>query len=186
MLSASITAVVAAGDNPLIPAVSDLVWGTIAFAIVLVFFMWKIVPSLNKALDARRDAIEGGIQRAEEAQAEANAVLENYTDQLAEARAEAAKIREQAREEGKRIVAEHREQAVAEVARVQAAAQAQLEADRKAAAEQLRSEVGALAIDLASGVIGETLKDDKKAAGVVDRFLAELEASESGKAGARS
>ena len=39
----------------------------------------------------------------------------------------------------------------------------------------LRSEVGTLALDLAGGVIGETLSDDAKAKGVVDRFLAELE-----------
>jgi len=38
--------------------------------------------------------------------------------------------------------------------------------------------VGTLALDLAGGVIGESLADDAKAASVVDRFLAELEASE--------
>ena len=42
----------------------------------------------------------------------------------------------------------------------------------------LRSEVGTLALDLAGGVIGETLSDDAKAKAVVDRFLADLEASE--------
>ena len=42
----------------------------------------------------------------------------------------------------------------------------------------LRAEVGTLALDLASGVIGETLNDDAKATAVVDRFLADLEASE--------
>ncbi len=43
---------------------------------------------------------------------------------------------------------------------------------------QLRSEVGTLAVDLAGNVIGETLSDDARANAVVDRFLAELEASE--------
>jgi F-type H+-transporting ATPase subunit b len=38
--------------------------------------------------------------------------------------------------------------------------------------------VGSLAIDLASGVIGESLSDDKRATAIVDRFLAELEQSE--------
>jgi len=42
----------------------------------------------------------------------------------------------------------------------------------------LRKEVGSLAIDLASGVVGESLSDDKKASALVDRFLADLEASE--------
>jgi len=180
-------AVVAAADNtnPLIPAGSDLVWASLCFLVIVVFFVWKFIPSFVKMLDDRAAAIEGNIAKADEAQNKAEALLEQYTAQLADARSEAASIKEQAREEGKRIVAEQKEQAAAEAARITAAAQAQIEAERKQAAAQLRSEVGSLAIDLASGVIGETLKDDAKAAGIVDRFLAELEASE-GKAGAQA
>jgi len=169
----------------LIPELPDLVWGTIAFLAILAVLAWKVLPNVNKALDARRDAIQGNIERADEVQDKANALLEQYTAQLADARSEAAVIREQAREDGKRIIAEHKEQATAEAARVTVNAQAQIAAERKAAASQLRSEVGSLAIDLASGVIGESLKDDAKASSVVDRFLAELEASES-KAGAQA
>ncbi len=43
--------------------------------------------------------------------------------------------------------------------------------------------MGTLAIDLASGVIGESLSDDRKATAVVDRFLADLEASEAAAGG---
>ena len=66
-------------------------------------------------------------------------------------------------------------QASAEAARITANAQVQIEAERQAALVSLRAEVGSLALDLASGVIGENLSDDKKSAGVVDRFLADLE-----------
>src|ERR1700712_4731228 len=81
--------------NPLIPAVPDLVWGSIVFVIVLVFFIWKGVPRLNAALDARAEAIEGSLKRAEEAQAGAQEALEKYNSQLVEARAEAAGIRDE-------------------------------------------------------------------------------------------
>ena len=127
-------------------------------------------------------AHQGGIKKAENAQAEADAALEEYKKQLAEARAEAARIREQARIDGTAIITELKEQATVEAARVTASAKAQIEAERQSAIISLRSEVGALAIDLASGVIGETLSDDAKASAVVDRFLAELEASEKAKA----
>ena len=60
-----------------------------------------------------------------------------------------------------------------------AAAQTQIEAERQSALVSLRSEVGTLALDLAGGVIGESLSDDAKAKGVVDRFLADLEKAES-------
>jgi F-type H+-transporting ATPase subunit b len=177
------TAAAAEEVNPLLPASYDILWSAVCFAIILGFFLWKVLPSVNKTLDARADLIEGGIKKAENAQAQADAALEEYKKQLAEARAEAAKIREQARLDGTSILNELKEQAQIESARIVANAQAQIEAERQSALVSLRTEVGTLAIDLASGVIGESLADDKKAAGIVDRFLAELEADEKAKAG---
>ena len=104
--------------------------------------------------------------------------LAEYTAQLADARKEAGEIRDAARDDGKQIVAEAKDTATAEAARLTASAHAQIEAERQAALVSLRSEVGTLAIDLAGGVIGESLSDDKRAQAVVDRFLAELEESE--------
>lgn len=164
------------GDiNPLLPADYDIIWSAILFAIILVFFFVLVVPRLNKVLDARSDAIEGGLKRAEEAQAAAAASRDEYEAALAEARAEAAQIREKARVEGAQILAELKEQASAEAARIAANAQTQIEAERTAALASLRSEVGVLALDLASSVIGERLSDDSKSQAVVDRLLAEIE-----------
>jgi F-type H+-transporting ATPase subunit b len=184
MLNAFITAATEEVEqkNPLIPEIYDIIWSIVPFVIIL-FLFWKIVlPAMRKTLDARAELIEGGIKKAENAQAEADAALEEYKKQLAEARAEAARIREQARIDGTAIITELKEQATVEAARVTASAKAQIEAERQGAIISLRAEVGSLAIDLASGVIGESLSDDKKASAVVDRFLAELEASEKAKA----
>jgi F-type H+-transporting ATPase subunit b len=161
----------------LIPELPDLIWGSLAFIIILVFFIKKGLPRINAALDARVEAIEGGIKRAEEAQAAANAALERYNAQLKEARVEAAAIRDQAREDAKQIRAELVEQAQADAARIITAAQAQIDVEVQSAFVALRSDVGAIAIDLASGVIGQSLADDKKASALVDQFLADLEAS---------
>ncbi len=161
--------------NPLLPAWYDIVYSLIPFILVLLLFWRVVLPRMQKTLDERAALIEGGIAKAESAQAEAQAALEQYNALLAEGRAEAAKIREQARAEGAAILAELKENAQAEAARITANAQLQIEAERQAALVSLRAEVGSLAIDLASGVIGETLADDKRASALVDRFLAELE-----------
>lgn len=184
MLSAILAAAEeeAASPNPLIPAVYDIIWSAVCFAIILIFFVWKFLPAIKKTLDARAEQIEGGIKKAEIAQAEAAAALDQYTAQLAEGRAEAAKIRDQARLDGTKILAELKEQASVEAARITANAQTQIEAERQSALVSLRSEVGTLAIDLASGVIGQSLSDDKKASALVDQFLTDLESSESTKA----
>ncbi|GLK18393.1 MULTISPECIES: F0F1 ATP synthase subunit B [Herbiconiux] len=179
-----LNAILAAGEegtNPLIPAPYDIIWSAVCFVVILFFFWRLVLPRMKKLLDERSAAIEGNMEKADEAQREAEAALQQYTAQLAEARAEAAKIREQARVDAQRIGAEVTAQAQNEAERTKANAQVAIEADRQAALVSLRSEVGSLAIDLASGVVGESLSDDAKATALVDRFLADLEADTSGK-----
>lgn len=174
-----------ASQSPVIPEWYDIIWSSVCFVIILFFFWRYVLPRMQKLLDERAEAIEGNIAKADEAQRKAEAALEEYTAQLADARAEAGRIRETAREDGKKIVAEAKDQASTEAARLTASAQAQIEAERQSALVTLRSEVGTIAIDLASGVVGETLTDDQKAKAVVDRFLADLEASEQAAAGGK-
>ena len=161
--------------DPLIPDTVELVMGIIGFIVVFGGLGKVLMPRIQKTLAERTDAIEGGIQRAEEAQAEAQQTLERYRSQLADARQEAARLREEAREQGTQIIAEMREQAQAEYRRLVDAAHAQIEADRQQAITALRTEVGQLATELAGRVVGESLTDDARQSRVVDRFLEELE-----------
>ena len=161
--------------NPLLPAIYDIVWSIIPFALVLLLFWRVVLPRLQKTLDERSEAIEGGIAQAENAQAEAKEALEKYNALLAEARAEAASIRDQARTEGTQILQEMKTNAQTEADRIAQSAQAQIEAERHQAVLSLRKEVGNLALDLASAVVQERLTEDAKAASVVDKLLADLD-----------
>jgi F-type H+-transporting ATPase subunit b len=162
-------------EDPLIPSLTELIVGFITFGIIF-FALWKVLlPRLSKTLAERTDAIEGGLQRAEDTQAEADRTLAAYREQLAEARHEAARLREEAREQGAQIIAEMREQASAEGRRLVDAAHAQIEADRQQALQSLRTEVGALAVELASRVVGESLTDEARQRRTVERFLDELD-----------
>lgn len=180
MLTALVTYAAEEGatTNPLIPAWYDIIWSSVCFIVILLLFWRYALPRMKKLLDERSAAIEGNIAKADEAQRKAEAALEEYTAQLADARREAGEIRDAAREDGKKIIAEAKDTASAEAARLTSAAHAQIDAERQSALVSLRSEVGTLALDLAGGVIGESLSDDAKAQAVVDRFLADLEASE--------
>lgn len=185
MLNALVTLAAEEGEtpNPLIPAWYDIIWSAVCFVIILVLFWVYVLPRMKTMLDQRSAAIEGNIAKADEAQRQAEAALEQYTAQLADARKEAGEIRDAAREDGRKIVSEAKENAATEAARLTASANAQIEAERQSALVSLRSEVGTLALDLAGNVIGETLSDDTRATSVVDRFLADLEASEQAGAG---
>jgi F-type H+-transporting ATPase subunit b len=162
-------------QNPLVPDLTELIIGAITFGIIF-FALWKVlIPRLSKTLEERTDKIEGGLQRAEETQAEADRTLATYREQLAEARHEAARLREEAREQGAQIIAEMREQASAEGRRLIEAAHAQIDADRQQTLQSLKTEVGALAVDLAGRVVGESLTDEARQRRIVERFLDELE-----------
>jgi F-type H+-transporting ATPase subunit b len=166
--------------GPLLPEVYDLVWSLVVFLVVLFVLIRFGLPRINKVLDQRSAAIEGNIEKAQAAQREADEALQRYNAQLAEARAEAGRIRDQAREEGKRIIADHREQAQADADRITAQAHAQIEAERSSAAQSLRQDVGSLALQLASNIVGEHLNDDANATRLVDRFLTDLDVERAG------
>lgn len=160
---------------PVIPHPGELILGIIAFAILYFLYKRIVVPRLEAMLAERRAAIEGGIERAEAMQAEAKAALERYQAQLAEARTEAAQIRDQARAEGQQILEELRTQAQEESARIVARGQEQIQAARQQVVNELRGSIGELAVTLAGRVVGESLADEARRRGTVDRFLDELD-----------
>jgi F-type H+-transporting ATPase subunit b len=174
------------GNNPLFPHVPEMIVGVIAFVILYVFVHKYVVPRFEKLYEERSKQIEGGIAQAEEAQAEAQRTLEQYKAQLAEARAEAARIRDDARAEGQQIVEELRTQAQTEAERIMAQGQAQLAAQRAQIVAELRADLGRQAVDLASRVVGESLEDEARRRGTVDRFLQELETTAASTSGSKA
>ena len=163
--------------NPIIPLWQELVLGTIAFAILCFVLMKYVFPRMEQTFQARVEAIEGGIQRAEAAQAEANRLLEQYKTQLAEARTEAARIRDEARADAEGIRNDVLAKAQEERDRIIAAGKEQLAAERATIVRELRAELGTLAVELAGRIVGESLADEARQRGTVDRFLADLETS---------
>ncbi|HKT03460.1 MAG TPA: F0F1 ATP synthase subunit B [Rugosimonospora sp.] len=163
--------------NPVIPIWQEIVVGTIAFALLCYVLMKYVFPRMEQTFRARVEAIEGGIRRAEERQAEAQALFEQYKRQLAEARTEAAQIRDQARADAAGIREEMLAQAREESDRIIAAGREQLDAQRATILREVRAELGNVAVELASRIVGESLADEARQRGTIDRFLDELEAT---------
>ncbi len=166
-----------AEHSPVIPQPAEIIVGLVAFGILFFLLRTKAVPKFEQAYKERTNAIEGGIERAEKAQQEAEVALRAYKAQLADARGEAAKMREEARAEGAAIIEEMRRTAQEEAARITSAARASIEAERKQAVNSLLNEVGTIATTLASKIVGEALDDQARQSRVVERFLADLEGS---------
>lgn len=161
--------------NVLSPALYDIIWSLIPFAVVL-FVFWKFVlPMFKRVLDERTERIEGGIEKAEAAQAEAKAALNKYNAQLAEARSEAAKIRDDARAQGQQIISDMKAEAQTESDRIIASGERQLSAQRQQIVTELRGDLGRQSVDLAERLMGEQMSDSVRRSGTIDRFLADLD-----------
>ena len=167
----------AADHNPILPIWQEILVGGIAFALLCFVLMKYVFPRMEQMFQARVEAIEGGLKKAEEAQAEAAKVLEQYKAQLADARGEAARIRDDARADAEGIRQEAHERARAESDRIIAAGRESLAAERQNIVRELRAEVGEIAVQLAGKIVGESLEDEARRKGTVDRFLADLESS---------
>jgi F-type H+-transporting ATPase subunit b len=165
-----------ADHNPVIPDATELILGIIAFAIVFFFLYIKVLPGIKQLLDERTEAIEGGLLKAEAAQAEADRIKQEFTAKLAESRHEAAEVRAKAQAEGAALVDKAREEANRQRESIVAAGQAQLTADRNSAVSVLKADLGKLAVELADKIIGERATDAALQERVIDRFLDELDA----------
>ncbi|WP_258907991.1 F0F1 ATP synthase subunit B [Actinokineospora sp. UTMC 2448] len=161
--------------NPVMPHISEIILGLISFLLLLWVISKFVAPRFEKLYAERTEKIEGGIKKAEQAQADAEAALQQYQAQLAEARAESARIRDDARAEAEQIKEELRAQAQEEAARIVAQGEARLAAQRAQIVAELRADLGRQAVALAGRIVGESLEDEARRRGTVDRFLSELD-----------
>jgi F-type H+-transporting ATPase subunit b len=165
------------GSNVLLPPTYELIIGSIAFFIVLFALSKFALPNIKKTLEARTEAIEGGIAKAEKLQQDASTMLAQYRQQLADARSEAAKIRSSAETERTNLISEARNEAQVVAQGVTQQANAQIAAEKSKAVNELRLDVSKLAIDLASKIVGASLQDDQRAKAVIDQFIKDLESA---------
>src|SRR3954471_6707694 len=153
--------------NPVVPIWQEIVVGLVAFGVLCYVMMKFVFPKMEETFAARVNAIEGGIKRAEERQFEANALFEQYRQQLAEARTEAARIRDEARADAAGIREDMLNKAREEHDRIIAAGLEALTAERTTLVRELRVELGGLAVDLAGRIVGESLADEARSRGTV-------------------
>jgi len=163
--------------GPLAPHnVAEVIAGFVFLGLLWLVFAKFVAPMFEKMYQERSSQIEGGIARAQKAEAEAAAAKQQYEAQLANARQDAARLREDAKAQAALAAKQAHDQAVQDAQRLLDQARAQVEAERLAAREQLRGEIGGLATTLAGRIVGESLIDPSRASSTIDRFLKELAA----------
>ncbi|VEI13763.1 F0F1 ATP synthase subunit B [Trueperella bialowiezensis] len=158
----------------LLPAPADLIWGTVAFAVVA-FAVYKYGwPAFKETLDERAEKIDAGLKAAELARAEVADQRAQIEEEIRQAQREATGIRELAQDNAKAIVAEAQTRANTEAENTILKAQRRIDADTISAMRTLEGDIGELATDLAGRIVGEAIQDEALAHRVIDRFIDEL------------
>lgn len=157
-------------DNPILPEISEMFWGAIAFFTLWALVKFVLLPPVRDAMDGREAQIRTDLDAAEVARSKAGSAMSEAQDQLAGVRAEAAEIVEAARAEAEAERATVIAAAEAEAASIRSAAADEIAAARAEAMTGVGPAVTELASDAASRVMKRqiTLSDAQP---VVDRFL---------------
>ena len=173
LLAQTETTVAEKKTNPILPAGNEIVWGAISFALLFFLISKFAYPAIKKGLDARADKIRGSLDEAERTRDEANAILEQYRTQLADAKNESARIIEEARQAADKLRQDLKRQAEAEVAEIKQRAQDDIAAQVQRAMGDLRARVAELTIELTEKVVQRNLDRETNLA-LIERFIEEL------------
>ncbi len=159
--------------NPIFPALDEIIWGGLAFLILFAFMWWKGFPAVKRAMDARSEKIRADLDAADTAKADAMRTKTEYEAQLADAKAAAAAIVDEARAQADQLRQDLQARAEADIAEQRARAAADVESSRRQAIDDLRTEVAAIAVGAAERVVGASLDADVHRS-LIDGYIDEV------------
>ncbi len=157
------------------PAIGTLVWTSVIF-ILFVFLLAKFAwGPVMKAIKAREDMIRGSLDAAAKAREEMLVLQADNEAILKTAREERDKILRDARLAYDKLMADAREKGIVEAEALVTRAKESIEREKNAAITEVKNEVANLAIEIASKLIGEKLKNDDEQQKLIQRYLKEVE-----------
>ncbi len=150
----------------------QLIWLAISF-VVLYLLMAKLgLPRIARALGARRERIDGDLEKAQRMKVEAEAVIAAYERALAEARQQAQITLKEATERLSAEAAERQRRTAERLAAETAAAERRIAAAKTAALANIR-EVAVEVARAAAAKLGGGEIDAARAAEAVDAVMRE-------------
>ena len=161
------------GTDLILPAIDELIWGAVAFALVLFVLNKFAFPKLREAVEAREKQIQSDLEAAERARTEAENEKRQYQQQIADSRGEANRIVEEARQQAEQVRKDLIAKAQAEAEAITTRAQESIAAERASTMQELQATVAALSIQLAEKVVGRSI-DANAQKEMVDAYIKEV------------
>ena len=160
-------------NNPIIPELNEVIWGSLAFLILLGALYRFGYPAVRDAMRARSDRIRSDLDAAERARTEAQTTQSQLDAQLADARAEGNRIVDEARQEAEAVRARRIEELDAELAERRRSAMADIDAAKAQAMADLQGQISEIAVGAAERVVQANL-DPATNRQIVERYIAEV------------
>ena len=156
------------------PGIGLMIWTLVVFGVSLYVLAKIAFPRIAEALDKRQRAIEDSIDTSERIKREAEELLDEYRQRLADARGQADDIVARARKTGETHENEVLAEAKAKREEMMEQTRRDIEAETRRAIQQIRAEVADLTVLATEKVTRKTLDsaDQKR---LVDEALAELD-----------
>jgi F-type H+-transporting ATPase subunit b len=156
------------------PDVGLMIWTLLVFVISMYILSKVAFPRIQAALDKRQQAIEDAIDTAERTRTEADKLLQEYRERLAEARQQADDIVARARKTGENNEAEALAEAKRKREEMMAQTRRDIEQETRRAIQEIRAEVADLTVMATEKVTRKSLdQDDQKR--LVEEALSELD-----------
>jgi F-type H+-transporting ATPase subunit b len=156
------------------PNVGLMIWTLVVFGFTMLL-LWKVAfPRIGEALDKRQRAIEDSIDAAERTRREADQLLAEYRERLAEARGQADDIVARARRTAEKAESETIAEARRKREEMMEQTRRDIEQETRRAIQQIRAEVADLTILATEKVTRKTLDTDDQRR-LVDEALSELD-----------
>jgi F-type H+-transporting ATPase subunit b len=157
----------------LLPETPELIWGFVAFALLMALMFKLVFPKLNQTLEERQGAIQGQLEEAERTRLQAEELRRQYEQQLADAQARAEEILEEARAQADQIRREAASRGDDEAQIILSRARDDAEAERGRLVSELRGQVAALSVELAGKIVQKEIDANQHRA-LVDQYINEL------------
>ncbi|HEX9712273.1 MAG TPA: F0F1 ATP synthase subunit B [Actinomycetota bacterium] len=164
-----------------LPAFDELLWGSLAFLLLVAFLLKFAFPRLKTGLEERTKRIQGQLEEAERVKRDADQVLEQYRAQLSDARAEVQRIIDEGKRTAEAMKDDIIAKAEAQAREVVQRAQADVAGERDRAMASLRDTLRDLSIQLAGRVIEKELSSSEAHRALVDRAIEELSGAGNGR-----
>lgn len=162
--------------SPILPELNEIIWGSFGFLVVFGFLAWKGYPAIKKTMNERTEKIRADLEGAEATKAEAEQVKASYEAQLADAKAEANRIIDEARQSAEALRTERVAAVDAEIAEIRQRAASDAEAAKAQALADLRGEITAIALGAAERVVEANLDTEANRA-LIDSYIDSVGAS---------